>query len=77
MIIAFPDKTIVYVGSFNPVKLKAVDNAFSKFAYDLKVLPTKASSEVPNQPIGLEVIVRGSINRAKHALENALKKKKS
>jgi inosine/xanthosine triphosphatase len=58
---------IVAVGSTNPVKVKAVERVFSKF-YEVSVLMVPVSSEVPPQPVGLEVTIRGAVSRARNAL---------
>jgi inosine/xanthosine triphosphatase len=58
---------IVAVGSSNPVKVRAVERAFSKF-YEVSVLMVPVSSEVPPQPVGLDVTIRGAVSRARNAL---------
>lgn len=58
---------IVAVGSSNPVKVKAVEKVFSKF-FRVSVLMIAVSSEVPPQPVGLEVTISGAISRARNAL---------
>jgi inosine/xanthosine triphosphatase len=58
---------IVAVGSSNPVKVKAVERVFSKF-YEVTVLMVPVSSEVPPQPVGLDVTIRGAVSRARNAL---------
>lgn len=58
---------IVAVGSSNPVKVKAVERVFSKF-YEVTVLMVSVSSEVPPQPVGLDVTIRGAVSRARNAL---------
>jgi len=57
----------VAVGSLNPVKVNAVARAFKLFFGEVKVLPVKVDSGVPPQPIGLQEIVDGAINRARRA----------
>lgn len=58
---------IIAVGSSNPVKVKAVERVFSKF-YEVTVLMVPVSSEVPPQPVGLDVTIRGAVSRARNAL---------
>lgn len=62
---------IVAVGSSNPVKIKAVENVFSKF-FNVSVVARNVDSGVPPQPIGAEVTIRGAICRAKAAIGSDL-----
>ena len=57
----------VIVGSKNPVKLRATQNVLEKIYTELEVQATDVDSEVPDQPIGLEITIQGAINRAKNA----------
>ena len=57
----------VIVGSKNPVKLRATQNVLKKIYTELEVQAIDADSEVPDQPIGLEITIQGAINRAKNA----------
>lgn len=59
---------MVAVGSSNPVKGRAVERTFSKF-YKVSVVLIEVQSEVPPQPIGLEVTIRGAVSRAKNAMD--------
>ena len=54
----------IYVGSKNPVKVKAVEKAFSKFFSDPIVVGKEVESGVSEEPIGDEVWI-GAENRAK------------
>lgn len=60
---------IVVVGTSNPVKVKAVKRAFSRFFKDLEVIMHPVPSKAPPQPIGLNTTIEGAISRAKRALE--------
>jgi inosine/xanthosine triphosphatase len=59
----------IAVGSTNPTKVKAVENVMRKIYGDVEVVSVEVESGVPDQPIGIEEIARGVINRAKKALE--------
>lgn len=50
----------VYVGSTNPVKLKAVATVFS----DFEVIGLDVDSKVGNQPLSDQETIKGAINRA-------------
>jgi len=58
---------MVKVGSHNPVKVQATKNVLDKIYGDLEVYPTEVDSNVPDQPIGLDQTIEGTINRAKEA----------
>ncbi len=64
------DEIKVCVGSLNPTKIEAVRNGFSKFYKHFKLYTIKAESKVPNQPIGMDIIIEGAINRAKGAIHH-------
>jgi len=53
----------VLVGSTNPVKLNAVNEAFSKFFNEVEVIGLEAPSGVPAQPVNEESFT-GAENRA-------------
>ena len=59
----------VAVGSVNTVKIQAVQEVMSSYsAFDSCHVETfAASSDVSQQPISMEEIIRGAKNRAKHA----------
>jgi len=58
----------ICVGSLNPTKINAVKIAFSNYYENFELYKIKADSKVPNQPIGMEVILTGAKNRAESAL---------
>ena len=58
----------ICVGSLNPTKVNAVNQAFSRYFKNFKVYNIKVESEVSKQPIGLKYIINGAINRAKKTL---------
>ncbi|UCC19350.1 MAG: inosine/xanthosine triphosphatase [Promethearchaeota archaeon] len=66
----------VCVGSLNPTKVNAVNQAFRSYFENFKVYSIKAESEVSKQPIGLRNIIDGAINRAKYSLNFLVKAKK-
>lgn len=57
----------VSVGSTNPIKIKAVKNAFND--ENLQIIPCQASSNVPQQPLSNEETLQGAMNRARDCLE--------
>lgn len=61
----------IAVGSTNPTKVKAVENVMRRIYGDVEVIGVEVDTCVPDQPIGIEEIARGAINRAKSALEKA------
>lgn len=65
----------VCVGSLNPTKLNAVKIAFEKYFTDFEIFKIKADSRVPNQPIGMESILKGAKNRAEYAISYLLNEK--
>jgi len=62
----------VNVGSKNPQKLAAVEEAFAEFPKfkDAQISSLDVSSEVSNQPKSLEETVRGAMNRARNAYQD-------
>lgn len=62
---------LVVVGSTNPVKINATKLEFAlAFPQDsIKTIGIKVSSNVSDQPIGLEKVTKGAINRAKNVLQ--------
>lgn len=62
----------ICVGSLNPTKIEAVEIGFGKYFKKFEVFKIKGDSKVPNQPIGMESILKGAINRAKTALDYLL-----
>ena len=59
----------IYVGSENPVKVRAVEKAFSRFFSDLLVIGERVESNVPEEPIDDE-IWRGAENRARALMKH-------
>lgn len=57
----------VVIGSKNPVKIKAVKNAFKKVFEDVKVQSVDVDSGVSHTPSTFDELVKGAINRAKNA----------
>jgi inosine/xanthosine triphosphatase len=63
----------VRVGTQNPAKLGAVQDALRRFARDgakLMLIPVRVASGVAEQPMGWNEIVRGARNRARTAFES-------
>ena len=63
----------IRVGTQNPAKLGAVEDAFRSFAPDgveLELVPVGVTSGVAEQPVGWNEIVRGARNRARAAFES-------
>ena len=53
----------VLIGSINPSKIRAVEEAFKKLKIqDVEVIGVKVDSNVPSKPIGFEIL-RGCENR--------------
>jgi inosine/xanthosine triphosphatase len=59
---------LVVVGTSNPVKVKAVKRVLSKF-FKVAVVMINVTPNVPLQPIGLEMVIKGAVSRAKNALK--------
>ena len=57
----------VAIGSTNPAKVQAVQNAFT--GENIKVIPCSANSSVRSQPLSNEETLQGALNRAKDCLE--------
>jgi len=56
------------VGSSNPVKKNAVRLANQKYYENFELYNINVDSEVPDQPIGFDQILKGAYNRAEKAL---------
>lgn len=54
--------TIVKVATSNPTKIEAIKKVFGFYFKDLKIIPQKTKSGVPEQPIN-EDVYRGAENR--------------
>jgi inosine/xanthosine triphosphatase len=61
----------IAVGSTNPTEVRAVENVMRRIYGDVEVFGMEVESGVSDQPIGIEEITRGAINRAKKALERS------
>lgn len=59
----------VAVGSTNPAKVDAVRKVLEETFPGVHVQGVKVSPEVSPQPMSLSEIVRGAVNRARHALQ--------
>ncbi|MHA1238046.1 MAG: inosine/xanthosine triphosphatase [Candidatus Odinarchaeia archaeon] len=59
----------IFVGSLNPIKVKAVEKGFKKFYEQVTVKGVSVNSGVSTQPIGLKETVEGAVNRARQALK--------
>lgn len=57
---------LVAVGTLNPAKIKAVEEAL--LSIDTQITAVKASSGVSEQPFSDEETIQGAINRAQNAL---------
>lgn len=66
---------IACVASLNPTKVNAVKAAFEKYFTEFEIFNIEAKSGVPNQPIGLESILKGAKNRAEYALRYIVNEK--
>lgn len=67
----------ICVGSLNPTKINATRLGFSKYFKKIRVFQIKSNSKVPNQPIGMDLIVEGAINRSKSALSYLIREIKA
>ena len=70
------NEVVICVGSLNPTKVKSAKIAFSKYYNNFQIFKIKADSKVPNQPIGMDLIINGAKNRAETALNHLIKVKK-
>jgi len=68
-------KIKICVGSLNPTKVNAVKIAFEKYFSEFEIFNIKANSGVPNQPIGMDLILKGAKNRAEHAISYLINQK--
>lgn len=55
------------VGTRNPAKLRGVERAFADLLGPVEVVAVEVNPGVPRQPVGLDEIVRGALNRARGA----------
>lgn len=68
-------KYLLCVGSHNPTKVNAVKFAFKKYFPEFEIFKIKADSGVSNQPIGLDLILKGAKNRAELAISFLINEK--
>lgn len=63
---------IIHIGSQNPVKVDSVREVFEESGLYPNATYTNSavSSDVSDQPIGMEETVQGAINRARNAFQN-------
>ncbi len=66
---------IACVGSLNPTKVNAVKAAFEKYFTEFEIFNIEVNSEVPNQPIGMESILKEAKIRAEYALKYLINEK--
>lgn len=62
---------LIAIGSTNPIKIQAVEDVvrgYPQFAH-AAFTPIAAASEISEQPLNLEEIIRGAKNRAKNAFD--------
>jgi len=57
---------LVAIGTSNPLKVRAARRVFSRYL-GLKVLGVEVSTSVSKQPVGLEALLRGALERAYHS----------
>ena len=60
----------VAVGSLNPVKVEAARLVFERFFSEVEIQPVKVETSIPAQPIGIDQVVRGAVERAYRALSS-------
>lgn len=58
----------IAIGSVNPAKVKAVEEAFKEQDIDVMVTPMSVPSGVSNQPFSDEETIQGAVNRAENCL---------
>lgn len=58
----------IIVGSTNPVKVGAVEEAFKRYWPECEVVGVEVSSGVSSQPMSEEETINGAINRAKASI---------
>ncbi|ABR55274.1 protein of unknown function DUF84 [Methanococcus vannielii SB] len=61
---------VVSLGSVNPVKVRATENALTKTIGQVLISKIDVPSLVSNQPLGFEETFKGAYNRAKAAFES-------
>lgn len=59
---------IVAVASRNPNKVRAVEEAYRLFGIPARVVAVVKPASLPPQPVGLDAVVRGAVERARVAV---------
>ena len=59
----------IAIGSKNPVKIRAVKNAFNKFFNEFELVSLSAPSNVSNMPMSLKEMIEGARNRAIYSIK--------
>jgi len=62
------DKLILAVGTTSELKLSFLKEVLNEIGVSYELIPTKANSNVPDQPITEQHTLTGSMNRAKEAV---------
>jgi len=60
---------IVAVGSKNPIKVRAVEEAFKIYFPKIKVIDSESDSLVSSMPFGDDEAIAGAMNRARNAIK--------
>ena len=60
----------VAVGSLNPVKVKAARLVFERFFGEVEIQPVEVETSIPAQPIGIDQVIKGAVERAYQALSS-------
>ena len=60
----------VAVGSLNPVKVEAARLVFERFFGKVEIQPVRVKPSIPAQPIGIDQVIRGAVERAYQALSS-------
>jgi len=60
----------VAVGSLNPVKVEAARLVFERFFGEVEIQPVEVETSIPAQPIGIDQVIRGAVERAYQALSS-------
>ena len=60
----------VAVGSKNPSKVRAVEVAFRLIGIRVRVVPLEPPRGLPPEPVGIDEILNGAVERANYALSN-------
>jgi len=57
------------VGTKTPNKIRAVEDAYRLFGIPARIVPAPRPLTTPPQPVGLEAVLKGAVERAKAALQ--------